>query len=57
MTDLQNVQLSGINLGSHANDIVVNVDLVRYAAIPEPTSLGLAAVALLGLAGRRRGRG
>ena len=54
MTDLQNVQLSGINLGSHANDIVVNVDLVRYSAIPEPSSLTLAAAAVLGLAVRRR---
>ncbi len=40
ITDLQNVQFSGVNLGSHANDIDINIDLVRYS-IPEPSSLVL----------------
>lgn len=44
ITDLQNVQFSGVNLASHANDIDINIDLVRYT-VPEPTCL-----ALLGLA-------
>lgn len=55
MTDLQNVQLSGINLGSHANDIVINVDRVRYAAVPEPAAIVMAASAALCVARRRRG--
>ena len=45
ITDRQNVQLSGLNLGAHANDLQMNIDLVRYSTIPEPSSL-----ALLGLA-------
>lgn len=57
MTDLQNVQISGVNLGAHASDVVINVDLVRYSAIPEPTALALAGLgSIAGLAIRRRTR-
>ncbi|MBL9161854.1 MAG: PEP-CTERM sorting domain-containing protein [Planctomycetaceae bacterium] len=57
ITDLQNVQFSGVNLGSHANDVVINVDLIRYAAIPEPTALALAGLGVVaGLAVRKRSR-
>ena len=40
MSDLRNVQFSGVNLGAHANDIDINIDLVRYS-IPEPSTLAL----------------
>jgi hypothetical protein len=30
ITDRQNVQTFGVNLGSHTNDVVINVDLVRF---------------------------
>ena len=33
VTDRQNVQFSGVNLFSHANDLVINVDLVRYETV------------------------
>lgn len=57
ITDLQNVQFSGVNLGSHANDVVINVDLIRYSAIPEPTALALAGLGIVaGLAVRKRSR-
>lgn len=57
LTDLQNVQISGVNLGSHATDVVINVDLIRYSAIPEPTALALAGLgSIAGLAIRRRTR-
>ena len=33
VTDRQNVQFSGINLFAHPNDLVINVDLVRYETV------------------------
>ena len=49
------VDLTGINLGAHANNLVINVDSIRFA-VPEPGSLALAALGLAGCfaASRRR---
>ena len=49
------VDTNGINLGSHASDLVINVDSVIYNQVPEPTAmLALAAFAGIGLIRRRR---
>ncbi|MAT71644.1 MAG: hypothetical protein CMJ58_19230 [Planctomycetaceae bacterium] len=56
LSDLFDVQFSGVNLGAHTNDITVNIDLVRYVTVPEPAScalMGLAA-AVVGCVVRRR---
>jgi hypothetical protein len=55
LTSMNVVDLTGINLGSHATDLRINVDLVRFI-VPEPGSLTLLLVAMSGWAatGRRR---
>lgn len=47
VTDRENVNFSGVNLGTHSNDIQVNIDLVRYTTIPEPSGLALLYLATL----------
>ncbi len=47
VSDRKNVQFSGLNLGSHTNDIQINIDLVRYSVIPEPTGLALLCLSTL----------
>lgn len=55
LTSMDVVELTGINLGAHAQNLVINVDNIRFD-VPEPTSM--ATVALLASAGltRRRSR-
>jgi len=53
VTDRTNVQFSGINLASHANDINISVDLVRYS-IPEPSSVALFGLATVCIVMRRK---
>ncbi len=47
VTDRANVNLSGVKLGTHSNDIQVNIDLVRYTTIPEPRGVALLSIATL----------
>jgi hypothetical protein len=42
---------NGINLFSHAGDLVINVDSVIYSQVPEPTSATLLGAALIGCLG------
>ena len=57
LAGLQNmnvVDLTGLNLGAHPNNLLINVDLIRFN-VPEPASAALimAAAMCLGLARRR----
>lgn len=49
------VDQTGINLGAHTNQLVINVDSIVFNVVPEPTSaIGIAAIAGLGVLRRRR---
>jgi hypothetical protein len=57
LVDMDLVDQHGINLGTHANDLVINVDSITFDVIPEPATgavLGMAAVGCLGLKRRTR---
>jgi hypothetical protein len=55
LTDMNVVDLTGINLGAHATDLVMNVDLIQFNVVPEPGSL-MAVGALTALGSMRRRR-
>jgi hypothetical protein len=55
LTNMNVVDQTGINLGSHPQDLVINVDSVKFDVVPEPGSvLALALVAAAGVGRRRR---
>ncbi|MCA9235596.1 MAG: PEP-CTERM sorting domain-containing protein [Planctomycetales bacterium] len=54
LSNMFDVQFSGVNLGSHANDVTINIDLVRYSTIPEPATLALLAGGLAASVALRR---
>ncbi|MBC8106428.1 MAG: PEP-CTERM sorting domain-containing protein [Anaerolineae bacterium] len=55
LINLNVVDQTGINLGAHANELVMNIDSIVFNVVPEPTSLiGAAALGGLGLLRRRR---
>jgi hypothetical protein len=56
LTNMNVVDLTGINLAAHAQNLVINVDNIQFNVVPEPASAGLlmAAAGCFGLARRRR---
>ena len=49
------VDTNGINLFGHADDLVINVDSVIYSTVPEPASMTIIGIAVMGcLASVRR---
>jgi hypothetical protein len=58
LANMNVVDQTGLNFGSHANELQINVDLVRFEAVPEPATLGLIGLALVGVLGTlQRSRG
>jgi len=52
ITDRSYVDTNGINLGTHAGDVVINIDSVIYSSsVPEPSTVTLVGVALAGCLG------
>ena len=51
ITNRSFVDSNGINLFSHAGDLIINVDSVIYSQVPEPTSATLLGSALIGCLG------
>ena len=45
------VDLTGINIFGHAQDLIINVDLIRFSTVPEPASFALIGIALAGCLG------
>lgn len=54
MTNMNVVDLTGINLATHAQDLIMRVDSVRFDVVPEPTSALLFGLALAGCFGVAR---
>ena len=55
LTNTNVVELSGVNLGTHTNDLVIQIDSVTFSVVPEPTSaIAFAALGGLGMLRRRR---
>jgi hypothetical protein len=54
LTQMNVVDLTGINLFSHSQNLVINVDNIRFEAVPEPSTLVVLGMGVVGLVGRRR---
>jgi hypothetical protein len=56
LTNMNVVDQTGINLFAHGQNLVIDVDSIRFDVVPEPTSAAImgAAMGLIGLSRRRR---
>lgn len=54
LTNMNVVELTGINLNSHANDLRINVDNIRFVAVPEPGTIAVLGMAVAGCLRLRR---
>ncbi len=53
MNNMNVVDLVGLNLLGHAQNLVMNVDNIRFSVVPQPATCSLVGVALFGLITRR----
>jgi hypothetical protein len=56
LTNMNVVDLSGINLFAHSQDLVINVDRIRFVTIPEPSTLLLAGLGIVAAVASSRRR-
>jgi len=54
LTDMNVVDLTGINLFSHAQQLTINVDNVRFVVVPEPATMAALGIGLAAFLRRRR---
>jgi hypothetical protein len=54
LTNMNVIDLTGLNLTQHAQDLNMRVDLVRFDVVPEPASVALLCIAIAGFSGITR---
>jgi hypothetical protein len=54
LVNMNVVDLTGINLFGHPQDLVINVDRIRFLAVPEPGTASLVVLAMIGCMGMVR---
>ena len=56
LTDMNVVDQTGLNLGSHTDELRINVDQIDFSTVPEPATMSLLGIALAGCLGLARRR-
>ncbi len=54
LTNMNVVELSGINLGAHSQNLQINVDNIRFATVPEPATMAALGIGIAALLRKRR---
>lgn len=56
LTSMNVVEQTGINLFSHSQNLVINVDNIRFVTVPEPATMAVLGLGALALVRRRRAK-